>query len=456
MTRRSPARAKAAVETSRAPAAASPAALVRKKRDGEPLTPEEITQLVRGYVSGEVADYQMSAFAMATFFRGMKPEEVVALTLAMRDSGVVLPRGRFGGPTVDKHSTGGVGDKVSLCLAPLAASLGVRVPMVSGRGLGHTGGTVDKLESISGFDMSLDEHALVALVRAHGLAFGRQTEAIAPADRRLYALRDVTATVESVPLITASILSKKLAEGLDGLVLDVKVGRGAFMRTRREATTLARSLVGVARGAGVRVSALLTDMDVPLGATIGNALETREAIEVLHGRGPEDVVALTTTLCAEMLRLARLVRTRREGEARAHEALRDGRARRTFEAIVKAQGGDPRVVGEPDRLPQAPVRHVVPAPKAGFVADADPMALGLAAMALGAGRRLVTDVIDPAVGLELHARVGDRVERGAPLATVHARSDADARAAEAAVLAATRLAPRRPKPRTLVLERLGD
>jgi pyrimidine-nucleoside phosphorylase len=430
--------------------------LIRKKRDGGQLTEREITALVRGYVDGEVPDYQMSAFAMATFFRGMKPDEVVALTLAMRDSGEVLPTGGFGGPAVDKHSTGGVGDKVSLCLAPLVASLGVRVPMISGRGLGHTGGTVDKLESIAGFSLGLAPDALVSLVRKHGMAFGRQTDDIAPADRRLYALRDVTATVESIPLITASILSKKLAEGLDGLVLDVKVGRGAFMRTRKDATHLARSLVTVARGAGVRVSALITDMDAPLGKTIGNALETREAIDVLHGGGPEDVVALTVALAAEMLKLARLVRSRRDGETLARAALRDGRARRTFERIVEAQGGDPRVVAEPDRLPSAPVRHVIHAAKAGFVVDLEPMALGLAAMHLGAGRRLTTDVIDPAVGLELHAQRGDQVTRGAPLVTVHAKTEADATAVEEAIVTAIRIAPRRTKLRELLIERIGD
>lgn len=430
--------------------------LIRKKREGGQLTEREIGSLVRGYVGGEVPDYQMSAFAMATFFRGMKPDEVVALTLAMRDSGVVLPTGGFGGPAVDKHSTGGVGDKVSLCLAPLVASLGVRVPMISGRGLGHTGGTVDKLESIAGFSLGLAPDALVSLVRKHGMAFGRQTDDIAPADRRLYALRDVTATVESIPLITASILSKKLAEGLDGLVLDVKVGRGAFMRTRKDASQLARSLVAVARGAGVRVSALLTDMDAPLGKTIGNALETREAIDVLHGGGPDDVVALTIALAAEMLKLARLVRSRRDGETLARAALRDGRARRSFERIVQAQGGDPRVVAEPDRLPSAPVRHVIHAAKAGFVVDLEPMALGLAAMHLGAGRRLTTDVIDPAVGLELHAQRGDQVTRGAPLVTVHAKTEAAATAVEEAITTAIRIAPRRTKPRELLIERIGD
>jgi pyrimidine-nucleoside phosphorylase len=436
--------------------ALNPGLLIRKKRDGEALTEREITSLVQGYVRGDVADYHMSAFAMATLFRGMRQEEVVALTLAMRDSGVTIPQGKFGGPAVDKHSTGGVGDKISLCVAPLAACLGVRVPMISGRGLGHTGGTVDKLESIAGFDMHLGPEALVALVRKHGLAFGRQTEDIAPADKRLYALRDVTATVESIPLITASILSKKLAEGLDGLVLDVKAGRGAFMRTKKDATALARSLVSVARGAGVRVSALITDMDAPLGRMIGNALETREAIDVLRGQGPEDVTKLTVTLAAEMLKLARLVRSRREGEGLAKAALADGRALAAFARIVEAQGGDPSMVTSPDKLPRAAVQHVIAAPKTGFVVDVDPRAVGLAAMALGAGRRLTTDAIDPAVGLELHAQRGERVAKGAPLVTVHARSDAEALAVSGEILSAIRIAPRRAKLRDIVLSRVGD
>ena len=339
--------------------------LIARKRDGEELSPEQIRALVDGYARGRVPDYQMAAFAMAVYFRGMSPAETAAMTLAMRDSGKVLDLSEVDGPKVDKHSTGGVGDKVSLALAPLAVACGLKVPMISGRGLGHTGGTLDKLEAIPGFRVDLSPARFVSLVRKVGCALGGQTERLAPADRRLYALRDVTATVESVPLITSSILSKKLAEGIEALVLDVKVGRGAFMKDLPSARRLARSIVRVGAEAGLPVVALLTDMDVPLGRAVGNAVETAEAFELLAGGGPEDLREVTFALTGEMLRLAGLARTAAQARRMLEHAVETGAALQAMERIVAAQGGDARCVREPSRLPRAKVVRPVPAPRPG-------------------------------------------------------------------------------------------
>ena len=314
--------------------------LIARKRDGGTLEAGEIQSLIDGYVDGTVTDYQMAALAMAVFFQGMRPEETVALTEAMRDSGEVVRFPDLPHPKVDKHSTGGVGDKVSLCLAPLVAACGVPVPMVSGRGLGHTGGTLDKLEAIPGFRVDLPTTRFVAQTTELGCCLIGQTAEIAPADKRLYALRDVTATVESIPLITASILSKKLAEGIDGLVLDVKVGRGAFMKSEDDARALARSIVRVGKLAGKRVTAVLTAMEAPLGRTVGNAIETAEAFEVLTGGGPEDLVEVTLVLAAEMLRLGGVDKSTAKARKRLEAAIRDGSAADKMEAIVSAQGGD--------------------------------------------------------------------------------------------------------------------
>lgn len=393
--------------------------LIARKRNGEELASEEVAALVDGFVEGSVADYQMSAFAMAVYFRGMSFDETVAMTLAMRDSGKVLEFTNISGPKVDKHSTGGVGDKVSICLAPMVAACGAIVPMMSGRGLGHTGGTLDKLEAIPGFRVDLSVSELRRQLKGVGCALIGQTGDLAPADKRLYALRDVTGTVESIPLITSSILSKKLAEGIDALVLDVKVGRGAFMKSKTEARDLAKSLVRVGTIAGKRVIALLTDMNAPLGRTIGNGLETAEAIEVLHGRGPDDLCEVTWALGAEMLLAGGLVRTRAQGERRLTKAVKDGSATQKLKQIVEAQGGDPRVVDEPDRL--TPSRHsaTLAAPRSGFVRALDPLELGLVSMGLGAGRTRADQDVDPGAGLLLHAAVGDRVERDRPLATLY-------------------------------------
>ncbi|MCA9539082.1 MAG: thymidine phosphorylase [Myxococcales bacterium] len=427
------------------------AELIARKRDGQALDPEDIRALIAGYARGDVPDYQMSALAMAVYFRGLEPAELSAWTDAMLRSGDVLDLGHLDGAKVDKHSTGGVGDKISLPLAPLVAACGLRVPMVSGRGLGHTGGTLDKLESIPGFRTDLPVERFVAQVADDALRLGLigQTEEIAPADKRLYALRDVTATVESIPLIASSIMSKKLAEGIDGLVLDVKVGTGAFMKRLDEARTLARTMVGIGAEVGCKVVALLTDMNQPLGHMVGNALEVRESLDVLRGGGPEDVRTLTLGLAEEMLALGGL------DPAQAKAALDDGRAFAVFEQVVAAQGGDVRALHDPDRLPHAPSVEAFAAPRAGFVTAIETEHVGLAAMCLGAGRARKEDAVDPAVGLEVLAKTGDRVEAGQPLARIHhtGRGLDDARAH---LKAAWTIADAPPVPRPLIIERISE
>ena len=425
--------------------------LIARKRDGETLSASEIRDLISGFMDGSVADYQMSAMAMAVYFRGMSFEETVALTLAMRDSGVVVDLGRLDAPKVDKHSTGGVGDKVSICLAPIVAACGVVVPMMSGRGLGHTGGTLDKLEAIPGFRVDLSVAQFRRQLQRIGCALIGQTADLAPADKRLYALRDVTGTVESIPLITASILSKKLAEGVDALVLDVKVGRGAFMKTEDDARELARSLVRVGKLTGKRVSALLTDMRSPIGYTIGNALETVEALEVLHGGGPEDLREITDALGVEMLRAGARIKSRAEAERRVARVVRDGSALRKMREIVEAQGGDARVVDEPDRLKSARHRVTVVASGDGFVTGIDPLELGYASMSLGAGRMRAEDSVDPGAGIRLHVRVGDRVHSGAALATLYSSKRSLLEAGASRTAASFRLGSRRRKARHRII-----
>ena len=426
--------------------------LIAHKRDGGALSGDEIRWIIDGYTRGSIAEYQMSALAMAIYFSDMTPGETAALTLAMRDSGLVVDTSKIRGKKVDKHSTGGVGDKVSICLAPIVAACGVKVPMVSGRGLGHTGGTLDKLEAIPGFSVDMTTKRFVTLVGKNGCALIGQTADIAPADKRLYALRDVTGTVESIPLITASILSKKLAEGIDGLVLDVKVGKGAFMKTKKDARALARSIVRVGTLAKKRVTAILTSMDQPLGCAVGNGLETAEAFEVLAGGGPEDLVEVTMALGAEMIRMAGLAKTEAAARKKMAAAIADGSAATTMERIVKAQGGDPRVVREIDRLPAAPAKSVVRATRAGYVKGIDALEVGLACMSLGAGRTRADQDVDPAVGAVLHVKVGDRLDKGAPIATLHLRDKAQGRAAAERVRGAYDLSPRRTKRPALILE----
>lgn len=429
--------------------------IIHRKRDGHAIPPEAIAELVRGFTAGEVPDYQMAAFCMAVFFRGMDDEEVGALTRAMLESGDVLDLSDIPGAKVDKHSTGGVGDKISLPLAPLVAACGVRVPMVSGRGLGHTGGTLDKLEAIPGFRVDLPVERFRALVAEHGLCLVGQTARIAPADKRLYALRDVTATVESIPLIAGSIMSKKLAEGIDALVLDVKVGGGAFMKTLDDARRLARTLAAIGRGMGKRVTALLTDMSQPLGRAVGNALEVEESIEILRGGGPADVRALTVELGAEMLLLGGVVPTVPAGRSAIEAAIADGRGLARFRAIVEAQGGDPAAIDDPGRLPRAARRLDVPGPAEGFVQAIDTEAIGLAAMALGAGRARVEDRIDPSAGIVVRKRLGDRVERGEPLCTLHCgRGSEPPDRVAARVAGAFRVGPGPVESPPLVIERM--
>jgi pyrimidine-nucleoside phosphorylase len=432
--------------------------IIHAKRDGAAIPAAEIAALVEGFTRGDVPDYQMAAFCMAVFFRGMDEAEVGALTGAMLRSGDVLDLADVPGAKVDKHSTGGVGDKVSLALAPLAAACGVKVPMISGRGLGHTGGTLDKLEAIPGFRTDLPVERFRELVASVGACLVGQTARLAPADKKLYALRDVTATVESIPLIAASIMSKKLAEGIDALVLDVKVGSGAFMKTMDRARELARTLAGIGRSMGKRVTALVTRMDEPLGLAVGNALETREAIALLAGGGPPDLREVTVALTAEMLVLGRAAPDRAAARARVERAIADGSGLAKLEEIVRAQGGDPAAVRDPDRLPAAPHRLPVPAPAGGVVQAIDTEAVGLASVALGAGRARTEDRIDPAVGIVVHRKLGDRVEPGEPLATIHhgARGEDPARVA-LRLAAAWRIGEDGPAPRRpLVLETLED
>jgi pyrimidine-nucleoside phosphorylase len=404
--------------------------LVQRKRDGEELAPEEIRSFFEGYSAGRVPDYQMSAFLMAVFFRGLSPSELAALVDTMLHSGAVVDLSAIPGAKVDKHSTGGVGDKVSLILAPLVASLGVVVPMMSGRGLGHTGGTIDKLESIPGFRTHLTLREYRDQLERIGCALIAQTEEVAPLDRRLYALRDVTGTVEAIPLIASSIMSKKLAEGIDALVLDIKEGSGAFIPERARAEELARTMIAIGRERGREVVALMTAMDRPLGYAVGNALEMEEAVLTLRGEGPEDLRRLTLALAAEMLLLAKVETEYAAAIRSADAALRDGRALEKMRQIIEAQGGNPCVLDDPAILPQAPVRRSVEAPISGCVSEIDVRAIGRAAVQLGAGRAVLGAPIDHGVGFQVTVKPGEYVQAGERVATVFA---ADAGTADAAV-----------------------
>jgi pyrimidine-nucleoside phosphorylase/thymidine phosphorylase len=425
--------------------------IIQKKRDGGALSQDEIAFFIDGYTKGRVADYQASALAMAVFFRGMTPEETVALTQSMMRTGEVLDLSALPGPKVDKHSTGGVGDKTSLVLAPLAASCGVIVPMISGRGLGHTGGTLDKLESIPGFRVGLSLDELRDVLRRTGMGLIGQTPQIAPADRKLYALRDVTATVESRPLIAASIMSKKMAEGIDALVLDVKTGDGAFMKTLDDSRALARAMVDIGRGMGKKVAALITDMDQPLGNAVGNALETAECIDTLSGRGPADLVALSVELAAWMVHLGH-GETLEAARGRIREALASGAGLSKFREVIALQGGDPAVCEEPGRLPRARRTVDIAAESGGFVTRIACAAIGHAAMVLGAGRETVDSTIDPAVGLILHRKVGDEVKKGQPLVTLHVNDDARLAEATERVRSAIHVGPEAPRREPLIRE----
>ncbi len=394
--------------------------IIQKKRDGEELPAMVIREFIQGYVSGEIADYQASAFLMAVFFRGMTDAETAALTQAMIDSGDHFDPAELGGRTADKHSTGGVGDKISIPLAPLVASCGVRVPMMSGRGLGHTGGTLDKLESIPGFRTDLDRKKFLEVLDRTGAAMIGQTERMVPADKKLYALRDVTATVECIPLIAASIMSKKIAAGPQNLILDVKVGRGAFMKSQSDAARLARAMVAIGASHGRNVQARLTDMGTqPLGRMIGNSLEIIESAEFLQGRGSDDIRELTFTLAADMLVMTGTVDDHSQAMIMLQDRLSSGAAFKTFLDMVDAQGGDPVSVQPPYRLPLSPRTITLSTEHTGWIVGINPMTLGLAGVELGAGRTRKEDGIDPGVGFELLVKAGEKIDAGQELIRIY-------------------------------------
>ena len=422
--------------------------VIRTKRDGGTLSDEQVRFFIEGYTAGTVADEQAAALCMAILLRDMAPGELATWTQAMIDSGERLDLAGVGRPTVDKHSTGGVGDKVSLVLAPLVAALGAAVPQLSGRGLGHTGGTLDKLEAIPGWQATLTTERVVAQLREVGAVICAASDALCPADRKLYALRDVTATVEAVPLIASSIMSKKIAEGTSSLVLDVKVGSGAFLPALDTARRLAETMVGLGRAHDVRTVALITDMEAPLGRACGNGLEVAEAVEVLQGGGPPDLVEVTVALAAEMLRLSGLGGDDADGPARA--ALADGRALGVWDAMIRAQGGDPDAP-----LPAAPVRHEVRAPSGGYLARLDARAVGVAVWRLGAGRSRKEDPVSPSAGAVCLRKPGDRVETGEPVLVLHADDEARVPAALAALEGAVEVGPEPPAPRPLIHERIA-
>ena len=425
--------------------------VIVKKRDGGALSRDEIRSFVHGVTSGAWPDYQASALLMAILLRGMSRDETAWLTDAMVHSGIRVDLGDIPGVKVDKHSTGGVGDKTSLILAPLAAACGVPVPMMSGRGLGHTGGTLDKLEAIPGFRVNLSLEEMKAALARTGCAMIGQTAQIAPADKKLYPLRDVTGTVESIALISASIMSKKIAEGIDALVLDVKTGSGAFMKTEADSRTLAESLVSIGNASGVRTEAIITRMDAPLGRAVGNALEVIECLEVLKGRGPADLIEVSVELAARMLVLGRQAMDRADAERRVRGAIASGAGLERFRQIVDIQGGDPRVADDYDRMPHVSERHLVSAGRSGHVTSLDAELVGRASVALGAGRDRVEDPIDPAVGVMIVAQPGDQVRAGDPVLEIHYRDRARLETALQLVGRAITIGDARPEPRRLIV-----
>jgi len=428
-----------------------PQDIIRTKRDGGELDAEAIHTWIRGVVDGSIADYQSAALLMAIYLRGMTAAETAHLTEAMMHSGEVISLPEITAPRVDKHSTGGVGDKVSLILAPLAAAAGLCVPMISGRGLGHTGGTLDKLEAIPGFRVALDTSAYRRALQRTGVALAGQTERFVPADRILYALRDVTATVECIPLICASIMSKKLAEGIDALVLDVKFGRGAFMKTLDDARRLAEGMVAIGRAMRRPTWALLTAMDRPLGRAVGHSLEVIEAIESLKGRGPDDLMEVTLALTARMLVLGGLAPDPESAAVRLREVLASGAALEKFRAIIAEQGGDPGVIDDYDRLPRARRIVEIPSTESGYVVDIDAMRIARAGICLGAARRRVEDAIDHAVGVAAIRQVGEAVDVGEPLCCLHVNDEAGLEEAVALARSAFSLGERPPDQPPMIL-----
>jgi pyrimidine-nucleoside phosphorylase len=429
--------------------------LILRKRGGEELSVEEIQYLINGYTTGEIPDYQMAAYLMATYFSGMTDRELSSFTDVMIGSGEVLDLSDIPGIKVDKHSTGGVGDKTSLICAPIAAAAGVVVPMISGRGLGHTGGTLDKLESIPGFRTDLTIDQFRAQLSALGLAFMGQSEEIAPADKRLYALRDVTGTVEAISLIASSIMSKKMAEGLDALVLDVKVGHGAFMKKQVEARRLAQAMVGIGRRLDKKVQALITDMNQPLGYAVGNALEVMEVSQTLQKAGPADLTRLSLELGARMIYLGKVTATLDEARKVAEDKLMDGSAYRKFKEVVEAQGGNPQALDRFELLPNATGMREILSPRAGFVSAIMAEDIGRASQMIGAGRNRKEDAIDPAVGVILEVKAGEKVEAGSVLCRLYYTGEENLDEAADLVEDAFRISGARPEERELILEVVG-
>jgi pyrimidine-nucleoside phosphorylase/thymidine phosphorylase len=429
--------------------------LIHRKRDGEELSPEEITFLVESYTRNEIPDYQMSAFLMATFFSGMTDREVSALTDSMVRSGGTLDLSAIPGVKVDKHSTGGVGDKTSLIAAPIAAAAGVVVPMISGRALGHTGGTLDKLEAIPGFRTNLTVEEFRDQLANHGLAFIGQSPEITPADGKLYSLRDATATVESIPLIASSIMSKKLAIGLDALILDVKVGSGAFMKRQVDARRLAQMMVGIGRRLDKRVQALITDMNQPLGYAIGNALEVMEVSQTLQNAGPTDLTRISLELAARMIFLGKIAATMDEAREVATSRLLDGSGYRKLKDVIQAQGGNPQVLDRFELLPNATGVREIASPRAGFVSGIDAEYIGQASAMIGAGRNTKEDSIDPAVGVILEVKVGSKIDAGAVLCRLYYTNDEHVEDAAQFVEDAFRISGNAPDERDLILEVVG-
>lgn len=429
-----------------------PYELIKRKRDGGLLEAGEIAQFIAGYTEGIIPDYQMAAMCMSIFFNGLTDAELAAWAGAMLRSGEVIDLSDVSALKVDKHSTGGVGDKVSLSLAPLAAACGVPVPMISGRGLGHTGGTLDKLESIPGFRVDLGVERYRELVRTIGCCLIGQTSTVVPADKKLYALRDVTATVDCIPLIASSIMSKKLAEGIDALVLDVKVGSGAFMKTLDDARKLATTMVGIGREMGKKVVAIITDMEQPLGRAIGNSLEAIEAIDMLKGQAPADYTECTMKLTAKMLELGQAAKDETEARARLQAVIDDGSALKKFAQIIEAQGGNPAVLYDYSVFPTARQVVPIPSPVSGYITAIDTEKVGMAAVALGAGRERVDSIIDPAVGFVLEKKVGDKVEKGEPLAMMHINDAARAATIIDRFQSACAFGDEAPAPRPLIIE----
>jgi pyrimidine-nucleoside phosphorylase/thymidine phosphorylase len=429
--------------------------LIHRKRDGEELNAKEIAYIVDAYTRGDIPDYQMSAFLMAVFFSGMSDHEVDSLTDTMVRSGETVDLSSVPGVKVDKHSTGGVGDKTSLIAAPIAAAAGVIVPMISGRGLGHTGGTLDKLEAIPGFRTSLSVEEFRDQLQRLGLAFIGQTAEIAPADGKLYSLRDATATVESIPLIASSIMSKKLAVGLDALILDVKVGNGAFMKRQVDARRLAQMMVGIGRRMDKRVQALITDMNQPLGFAIGNALEVMEVSQTLQNAGPEDLTQISLELASRMIFLGKVVKTLDEAREVAQRMLLDGSGYRKLKDVIQAQGGDPRVLDRFDLLPNATGVREIPCPRSGYISMIDAEYIGLASTLIGAGRDTKEDAIDPAVGIILEAKIGQKIDAGTVLCRLYYTGEDRLEDAAQMVEDAFRISQTPPDERSLILETVG-